>query len=239
MHYCDLSLSTPEENLACDEVLLELCEEGEAGETLRVWESARYFVVLGYASKYSNEVNEHFCQQNTIPILRRCTGGGTVLQGPGCLNYSLILRIEEGGPLNSIPATNDFILKRHRDALAALLGAHVEMQGQTDLAIGGLKFSGNSQRRRKHFLIFHGTFLLHLDISMVEKALLMPPRQPAYRGNRSHADFLMNVKVPAHALKEALTRAWGANEPPAEVPLERVTAFAQSKYSSADWNFKF
>ena len=239
MHYCDLSLPTPEENLACDETLLQLCEEGQGGELLRVWEPARYFVVLGYASKSSAEVNHHFCQQNTIPVLRRCTGGGTVLQGPGCLNYSLILRLDESSPLQSIPETNRFILSRHRAALAALLGAQVEMQGHTDLAIGGLKFSGNSQRRKKLFLIFHGSFLLHLDISLVEKALPLPPRQPAYRGNRSHADFLMNVKVPTQALKEALMRAWNATESLTQIPLERVTALAQGKYSSAEWNFKF
>jgi lipoate-protein ligase A len=239
MHYCDLSLATPEENLACDETLLDLCEAGEAGELLRVWEPPRYFVVLGYASKISQEVNLSFCQQNTIPILRRFTGGGTVIQGPGCLNYSLILRIDETGPLHSIPGTNDFILKRHSAALQALLGAHVEMQGHTDLAIGSLKFSGNSQRRRKRFLVFHGTFLLHLDISLVEKALLMPPRQPAYRGHRSHADFLMNVKVPAHSVKEALSKAWQATKPLTSVPLERISVLAGNKYSSAEWNLKF
>src|SRR6266566_4412628 len=149
MKYCDLTLATPAENLACDEALLDLCDQGLSGELLRFWEPARYFVVLGYASKVAQEVNLSFCQLSAIPVLRRCTGGGTVLQGPGCLNYSLILRIPDSGPLRSIPATNDFILKRHQSALAALLRAPVEIRGHTDLAIGGLKFSGNAQRRKK------------------------------------------------------------------------------------------
>src|SRR5207253_61981 len=38
MNFCDLSLPSPEENLACDEALLELAEEGRVGEVLRVWE---------------------------------------------------------------------------------------------------------------------------------------------------------------------------------------------------------
>jgi len=239
MHYCDLTLATPEENLACDETLLELCEGGQLGELLRVWEPPRYFAVVGYGGKTESEVDLAFCRQNTIPILRRCTGGGTVLQGPGCLNYSLILRIEQSGPVDSIPATNKYILDRHRAALAALLGAHVEMQGQTDLAIGGLKFSGNSQRRKKLFLLFHGSFLLHLDISLVQKALPLPARQPPYRGNRSHIDFLMNVKVPAHSLKDTLRTAWNATELLEQIPLERISALAESKYATSEWNFKF
>ena len=171
MKHCDLTLPSAEENLACDEVLLDLCDEGDAGEVIRFWEPAQYFVVVGYGNKLATEVNLPFCQLNTIPVLRRCSGGGTVLQGPGCLNYSLILRLEAAGPLQSISTTNTFILKRHQSALAALLQAPVEAQGHTDLAIGGLKFSGNAQRRTRHSVLFHGSFLLDLDIDLVEKAL--------------------------------------------------------------------
>jgi lipoate---protein ligase len=178
MKLCDFTLGTPEENLACDEVLLDLCEAGECDELLRLWELPRYFVVLGYGNKAATEVNLPFCRKFTIPVLRRCTGGGAVLQGPGVLNYSLILRIADGGPFHSIPATNRFILERHRDVLAPLLLAPVEWRGQSDLAIGGLKFAGNAQRRHRRCLLFHGSFLLHLE----DSAPALPPaglsRQP-------------------------------------------------------------
>ncbi len=239
MKNCDLSLSTPEENLACDEALLDYCEERGSVELLRLWEPAQYFIVVGYGNRIGAEVNLAFCRQHTIPVLRRCTGGGAVLQGPGCLNYSLILRIDGSGPLHSIPATNQFILRRHQDALAALLRAPVEVQGYTDLAIGGLKFSGNAQRRRKNFLIFHGSFLLHLDVSLLSKALPLPSKQPDYRLNRLHADFLMNIKVPAHLVKAALLTTWKATEPLAEIPFDRIAALAHDKYRSDGWNFKF
>src|SRR5580765_5715457 len=110
MRYCHLTLPTPQENLACDEALLDLCEDRGGQGILRFWEPTQYFVVVGYANAVNTEVNTAFCREHGIPILRRCTGGGTVLQGPGCLNYSLFLPIESGGPLQSISATNDFIL---------------------------------------------------------------------------------------------------------------------------------
>src|SRR6266567_1610948 len=166
MSYCDLTLPSPEENLACDEALLDVCEEGETGEVLRFWEPEQYFVVVGYANQAATEVNLPFCEAIAIPVLRRCTGGGTVLQGPGCLNCALILCLEDLGPLQSISGTNEFILRRHQRALAEMLGAPVELRGHTDLAIGGLKFSGNAQRRKRHCLIFHGSFLLEFDIEM-------------------------------------------------------------------------
>jgi len=239
MKLCDLTLGTPEENLACDEVLLDLCEAGGSEELLRLWALPQYFVVLGYANKAATEVNLPFCRQYGIPVLRRCTGGGTVLQGPGVFNYSLILRTDGSRPCHSIPATNKFILERHRDALAALTCAPVEWRGQTDLAIGGLKFAGNAQRRRRQFLLFHGTFLLHLDMSLVEKALPLPSRQPDYRVNRSHADFLINLNVPPHTIKSALAKAWdtvGVLDP---IPWDKITHLAREKYALDEWNLKF
>jgi lipoate-protein ligase A len=237
MNYCEITLPTPEENLACDEVLLDRCEEGLAPEVLRIWEPTEYFVVLGYANRVSDEVRGSFCEFNGIPILRRCTGGGAVLQGPGVLNYSLILRAE--GELHNIPSTNNFILKNLQSALTARLKAPVEIQGHTDLAIGGLKFSGNSQRRKKHFLLFHGSILLHLDIDLVEKALPFPSRQPDYRFGRSHSDFLLNLKVPSELIKNTLRKSWNATGPLPKIPAEQIALLAREKYRQPEWNYKF
>ena len=162
-----------------------------------------------------------------------------MLQGPGVLNYSLILRTDGSRPCHSIPATNKFILERHRDALAALACAPVEWRGQTDLAIGGLKFAGNAQRRRRHFLLFHGSFLLHLDMSLLEKALPLPSRQPDYRVNRSHADFLINLNIPPHTIKNALAKAWDTTGVLDPIPWDKITHLAREKYALDEWNLKF
>jgi lipoate-protein ligase A len=239
MKLCDLTLPTPAENLACDEALLDLCEAGDSDELLRLWALPRYFVVLGYANRTATEVNLSFCRELNIPVLRRCTGGGTVLQGPGVLNYSLIVRTDDSGPFHSIAATNKFILERHRDALARLVLAPVEWRGQTDLAIGGLKCAGNAQRRRRRFLLFHGSFLLHLDIGLLEKTLPQPSRQPDYRINRSHSEFLVNLNVPDHALKAALGKAWDATAPLDPIPFDQIALLACEKYALDEWNLKF
>jgi lipoate-protein ligase A len=154
------------------------------------------------------------------------------------LNYSLILRIDDSGPFHSIPATNKFILERHRDALARLVLAPVEWRGQTDLAIGGLKFAGNAQRRRRRYLLFHGCFLLNLDIELLERILPQPSRQPDYRINRSHSAFLMNLKAPDHAIKAALSQAWNATTPLDPIPFDQITFLAREKYALDEWNLR-
>ncbi len=241
MKYLDLTLPTPAENLACDEALLDWCEESGAPEILRFWESPEHFVVVGYANKIMSEVNVAECEENKIPIQRRCTGGGTVLQGQGSLNYSLVLKVSDYRPLQSISATNQFILRRNQLALQPLLDGRIELRGQTDLAIGEKKFSGNSQRRRKNYLLFHGTFLLNFDLALIEKFLLMPSKEPDYRGGRGHLQFLTNLRLSPAMVKAALKEIWLADElmDDSQVPIANSRLLARQKYSSRDWNWKF
>jgi lipoate-protein ligase A len=236
MKYLDLTPDEPAANLALDEALLDWCEErGDAEEILRFWAPQRYFVVVGYANKLATEVNLEECARREIPVLRRCSGGGTVLQGQGCLNYSLILRIRD--ELAGIPQTNTFIMDKQRSALKALTKRNVEVRGHTDLAIDGVKFSGNAQRRKKHFLIFHGTFLLNFDLPLIEACLRMPSKEPDYRQNRSHQQFLTNLGCTAEEVKSALKSVWSACEPLVEVPDYR--ALQTEKYDRPEWNTKF
>jgi lipoate-protein ligase A len=239
MKYLDLTLPSAAENLACDEALLDWLEPKGEPEVLRVWEPRAHFVVLGYANKARLEVNLDACRERHIPILRRCSGGGTVLQGPGCLNYSLLLKIEGAPALQSISQTNGFIMQRNAQALTSLLGCSVAVQGFTDLAISNLKFSGNAQRRKRGWILFHGTFLLDFKLALMDDLLRFPSQQPAYRQNRSHAEFLTQLRLPAALVKSALRKHWQASRPLMEIPHLMIDQLARNKYSTDEWNFRW
>ncbi len=236
--WCDLTLSSPAENLAADEALLDLCEEAGV-EILRFWESRQYFVVVGYGNRLAAEVNLEACQEHKVPVLRRCSGGGTVVQGPGCLNYNLTLRLPETGPLASVTGTNDYIMERHRAALAGLLQVPVAVQGHTDLAFGEagrwLKFSGNAQRRRRRSLVFHGTLLHQFDLSRIGTLLRFPSAQPDYRAGRPHGDFVRNLPLGPEILRTALCQAWSATQPSEDWPASAIQALCQSQYRNPAW----
>jgi lipoate-protein ligase A len=246
----DLPFPSIAENLAADEALLAWCESGDGVETLSFWEPAETFVVVGYANKIAREVNLVACDQAGIPVYRRCSGGGTVVQMPGGLNYSLILRISETGPLSNITSANRFIMEKNRAALSTLLPQlkiqnsilnteGISVQGHTDLCLGKRKFAGNSQRRRKHYLLFHGTLLLDCDLKLISRLLLMPSLEPDYRANRKHEEFVTNLNLPAAEVKTALAQAWHAKEVLQNPPLESITQLAREKYASPEWNYKF
>jgi len=237
--YIDLTLETPEKNLAFDEALLNHCEEGFGQEILRVWEPSEYFVVTGYSNQMKTEVNMPHCQTHGVPVLRRLSGGGTVLQGPGCFNFTLILKIEESGPLKNTVETNAFVMNRHCEAMKPHLDSNVRIQGFTDLAFKNLKFSGNAQRRKRRFVLFHGTFLINFDIPKVTDHLHMPSKQPAYRENRTHEEFLTNVNLTSENLKEMLRNCWQAEKHFEHNLLEETNHLVQTKYSTDAWNFKY
>ena len=240
----DYPLPSPAENLAADEALLDWCENGHGGEILAFWEPRETFVVVGYANKIAREVNVAACQKSGVRVFRRCSGGGTVVQMPGGLNYSLILRITEGGPLGSINSANRFIMEQNRAALSTLLPQlstdnPITVQGHTDLCLGKFKFAGNSQRRRKNHLLFHGTLLLDCDLHIISELLPMPSLEPDYRARRPHQEFLTNLRLPAAAVKAALAKVWSAESTLADPPWEAITRLAREKYSTQEWNYKF
>jgi lipoate-protein ligase A len=235
MQLLDLSYPSPPHNLALDEVLLDLCEEGTIDEILRFWEPASPFVVLGHSCAIRQDVLVEECEARGIPILRRHSGGGTVLQMPGCMNYSLVLRTDRSEELGTITGTNAYVMERVCRALQGIAGGRVLVDGQTDLVLGGRKFCGNAQRRRLRSVLFHGVLLLNAGIPLIEAVLRMPPRQPTYRNNRSHTEFLVNTEWPAGRVKEELSREWNAREGGVDVPKDDVEELARSKYGTHAW----
>jgi len=242
MHSLDLTLDSPAENLALDEALLLDAEGGTGGEVLRFWMSPLPFVVVGFGARVREEVFWDRCRQHEVPVLRRCSGGGTVLQGAGCLNYALVLRIEPDTPTAAITATNQFVMAENARTLSSVLGLPVTVEGHTDLVVGGRKVSGNSQRRLRHHLLFHGTRMLSLDPALMTRLLRPPSRQPDYRAHRPHETFVANLNVEAQKVKAALASAWQANRTLSIVVRERVRdrtrRLVTERYGRDDWNLR-
>lgn len=238
MQLLDHTCPAPQQNLALEEALLLAAEDGTVGEVLRLWESADHFVVLGAGGAVEKEANREACERDGVAILRRCSGGGTVLQGPGCLNYTLLLDGEERAELRSIDSTNAAVLASVREALYET-GISARQDGLSDLVIEGLKFSGNAQRRRKRWILFHGTILHGFDLALIGRYLREPEKQPDYRGQRLHAEFVRNVPVDVEEFKAALARQWNAQRVLVEWPEVEMRRLVAEKYSKASWNEAF
>lgn len=192
----DVSLPDPAVNLHLDEQLLL-----EGAGVLRVWESASECIVMGQSGRAEREVYE----PSEVPVLRRCSGGGTVVLGPGCLNYSVVLPLKWDPRWRGVAFSLRWVMQRMRAALD-LPGLRVA--GSCDLALRGRKVSGSAQRRTRDAILHHGTLLYDFDRSRVEQLLRMPRRWPTYREDRGHAEFLGNLPFSASELKQRLAEEW-------------------------------
>jgi len=217
----DLTLPSPVENLALDFALLDELDERGGDPILRFWESDRHFVVLGPSCQLIDDVHIAVCEQNDVQVLRRASGGGTVLQGPGCLSYALVLPLTWDPRLANLRSTNQFILERMATALHRWEPATV-FQGISDLAIGGRKVSGNAQRRKRNVLLFHGTILYAMESDLIARYLKHPARQPEYRKDRPHGAFLRTIDASPEDLKQAIAEVWHVDSPLAIWPEARM-----------------
>ena len=233
MHFLDLTLPTPEENLALDEALLLDAEDGFGGEVLRLWEGLRLAVVLGSGGKLADDVNDDACAAHGVPILRRSSGGGTVLLGAGCLCFSVVLAFGRDPILEDLHGSYAYILRRVIDALPV---QGVELAGVCDLAVGGKKFSGNAQQRKRHHLLHHGTILYDFDLSLIPRYLREPPRRPDYRGSRDHDTFIRNLGIRRADLVVALRRAWEPMTETTAWPTDRVAQLVRERYGLTTWS---
>src|SRR5262249_9207415 len=123
MRCLEATLSSLEENVALDEALLLAAESGQSDELLRLWEWPAPAVVLGAGCRLTEDVDGAACLADDIPILRRSSGGGTVVLGTGCLLFNLILSYDRSPLLREIRSSYCYILGRIRDAVADLLPA--------------------------------------------------------------------------------------------------------------------
>jgi lipoate---protein ligase len=237
MEVIDHTCATPGENLALEEVLLDQVEQGHRRGVLRFWESPVPFVVLGTGQVLAREVFEQRCIEDGVPIMRRCTAGGCVLQGPGSLNYALSLRYEDVPEVASLHESYRFLIGKVCRALQTL-GVVATQAGISDIAVDGLKISGNAQRRRRRALLHHGTLLYRADMDGMSHYLREPEDRPDYRSMRPHREFVTQMDTSAPDLCQVVTREFAEDGTSAVCTEEELSAaydLAAEKYDRPAW----
>ncbi len=243
----DYSLETPRANLAFDEAMIETVDPSSLNhpvwsseiepsdlESLRLWEMPSTCVVMGRGSK-GTEVNRAACDDDRVPILRRCSGGASIVAGPGCLMYSLLLSLVNRPALRSIDVGHSWVMQRVAKAVA-LVVPEIRLQGTCDLTLRDRKFSGNAVRYKRDWLLYHGTLLYQFPLTTVSRYLEMPPRQPEYRDARKHDDFVVNLDCDPIRLRHALQSVWQADQawsahPHATSILNTTQRLLETKYA--------
>jgi len=150
-------------------------------------------IVLGYSAKVPQLVDIDLAKRNNIPLIRRFTGGGTVIVDHRAFFTSLIMSADDleikPYPRN-IMEWSETVFK---PVFSEIISSDAEFSlRENDYVIGDLKVGGNAQSITRGRFVHHTSFLWDFDAENM-KYLLMPSKRPEYRGDRSHDDFLTRL----------------------------------------------
>ena len=239
MKILQLTLNDAAADVALDEALLEQAETGSGGqELLRLWEPEKTMVVLGRSSPYSTEVNDSFCSQRKIPVIRRCSGGSAIVTGEGVLMYAALLSYELRPELKAIDTAHEFVMNKLCSALKRL-NIDTKLQGICDLTLANRKVSGNALRCKRNWMVYHGTLLCAgADTGLIANCLGTPKRQPEYRLHRDHFDFITTLPASTTQVALAMKDEWNCDSELSSWPEILTHTLVDEKYSLEEWTKK-
>jgi lipoate-protein ligase A len=141
-----------------------------------------------------------------IPVIKRFSGGGTVIVDEDTLFVTWICQKE----LHPFPCYPEPILRWTEELYRSVLRLPSFRLKENDYALGDRKCGGNAQYLRKERWLHHTSFLWDYQPHNMTY-LLHPPKAPVYRRGRGHDAFLCRLRdhYPSrerllHSLKEEL-----------------------------------
>lgn len=233
----DYTHPDPVWNVAMDEALLERRNAGGGRALLRFWEPAEPMVVIGRSSRIASEVKLDTCQSDGVPVVRRCSGGAAIVSAPGCLMYAVFLPYTKYPSLKLLDQAHRFVMGTIQQAISRL-GIATEFRGTCDLVLRNRKFSGNAMRVTRDWLLYHGTMITSMELSLVSKYLGEPDRQPDYREQRAHDEFITQLPLSANRLKNVLIDEWNATVAVSDWAENETEKLVREKYALRSWNHK-
>lgn len=123
-------------------------------------------ILIGRNQNTMSEIELDYVKDNNIEVVRRLSGGGTVYNDYGIMNFSFIT-YKDSNPLN------DGFEKFAKPVIEALrsLGVNAEFTGRNDILIEGKKICGNAQYSTKDKILHHGTLLYDGNMENLKYAL--------------------------------------------------------------------
>jgi lipoate---protein ligase len=175
-------ITDPMLNLGLESYFLDVFE----GEGCLVYRDAPS-VIIGKNQNPYREVDVAFCKQNSLPVLRRISGGGAVFHDPGNINTAFF------GKRAGI-ADNLY----HRWTEPPLrflncLGILAERDGRNGLEVLGKKISGSAQALKKDRFLHHATLLYSSDLEVLSRCLQTVPGMVEGQGVASHRSPVVNL----------------------------------------------
>jgi len=179
--------NTPiQEQLKLEEELLRTRE----GNFCIINEGSSPTIVMGISGKAEELVDVAKAARQGIPIIKRFSGGGTVIVDEDTLFVTFICQKS----LHPFPAFPEPIM-RWTEGIYKQVFSHPEFAlRENDFVFGERKCGGNAQYIKKERWLHHTSFLWDFKPLFMD-CLLHPKKTPPYRAGRTHEEFLCKLSA--------------------------------------------
>lgn len=147
-------------------------------------------IVMGISAKPEEVINFNKMQEEPIPLIRRFSGGGTVLIDENCVMATFICNQAELG----VPCFPQPVFRWSEAFYRPVFEGFEFSLRENDYVINHRKFGGNAQYMMKNRWLHHTSFLWDYSPEKMDY-LKMPSKRPQYRQQRSHSEFLCKLNA--------------------------------------------
>ena len=156
-----------------------------------VWQPESTIIVLGQSNTPEKSLITENVEADSITVTKRPTGGEAVVLTP------LMAVITVAREFPEMTSSKDFFRMINGmilDVLSDLGVKNYGVKGISDVTIGDRKILGSSMHRREKRMVYHAVLNISEDPGIFERYLRHPGREPDYRLNRNHSEFVTSLK---------------------------------------------
>lgn len=161
------------------------------GDDFLVWQPERTVIVLGQSNTPELSLLEENVRADRVPVTKRPTGGEAVVLTP------LMAVITVARNFTALTSSKEFFIEVNSMIMEVLRDYGVKelgSKGISDITVGNSKILGSSMHRREGRLVYHAVLNIGEDPVIFERYLRHPRREPDYRQNRRHREFVTSLE---------------------------------------------
>ncbi|OVA08982.1 Biotin/lipoate A/B protein ligase [Macleaya cordata] len=187
-------------------------------------------IVMGMSGKPSELLELEPVIRDRVPVIRRFTGGGTVIVDSGTIFVTLICNKDDVPSVQPYPQPiMSWSSLLYNEVFQGIGDFHLR---ENDYVFGNRKFGGNAQSITKNRWIHHTSFLWDYDIKNMAY-LKHPTRTPKYRSERNHLEFICRMKdyLPRSAFIEKTVTSIGSHFLVKPIQLEAIGITSEAAFT--------
>lgn len=239
MIYIDQHSMSPFMNFAVEEYFMNEKDLGD-DHLFMFWRTTPTLMV-GRFQNTIEEINSKYVEENKVLVVRRNSGGGTIYTDEGTWQFSFIIKNYEKNRTSFQYFTKPIIQALQK------IGVDAQFNSRNDLMIGGKKFSGNAQYRKKNAMIHHGSMLYQTNLAALVKSIVVSEDKIISKGIKSVRERVTNISehmpevLSIEEFKEWMVRSILSESDGSYLPTpedwKRIEEISRNKFESWEWNY--